>query len=211
MREVISGLTPKEKIKGLVLPKEITPDLAYFCGFMAGDGSMGYREDKKDHWIKAVGNPKDEVDYYDIIIKNLIKQLFNISIKPKLHDSGKSYGFSFSSKSIVNYLHNVIGLPIGKKYDSLIIPKYFLSDDILVRNFISGLADTDFHLAIKKRDYPVISGVSKSKPFINEVKMFLQKDGYKANGYERRQFDKRVNKILITHSVEISGYKYLSK
>jgi len=60
-------MTPKEVIKKLILPKEITEDLAYFCGVLAGDGSIGYRENKKEYCIKCVGNPADEQDYYNIL------------------------------------------------------------------------------------------------------------------------------------------------
>lgn len=202
-------LTPKERIKKIKLPQKMTKDLAYFCGFLAGDGSIGYRKNKKEYWIAGVGNPSDEVEYYDILIKSLIKKLFGFNVKTKLY--GKGYGFSLNSKTLVKYLTEFIGLPLGKKYDSLTIPKIILKDKEFVRNFISGLADTDFHLAIKKRNYPVIIGVSKSRPFIEEIKDFLNKEGYKVGIYERKQFDKRTNKIYVTYSVEISGYKHLKK
>jgi len=204
-------LTPKERIKGLILPREITKELAYFCGVLAGDGSIGFREKKKEYCIKCVGNPKDEIEYYDILLKDLIKKLFNIDIKLKFHDKRTTYGFSLYPKSILKYLTEFIGLPLGKKYDSLKIPEIFLEDKDLVRNFISGVADTDFHLSIKKRNYPVIKGVSKSKSFIEEIKNFLEKENFKVCMYERRDFDKRVNKTVITHMIELSGHKQFKK
>ena len=39
----------------------------------------------------------------------------------------------------------------------------------------------------------------------------MNKEGYKVGIYERKQFDKRTNKIYVTYSVEISGYKHLKK
>jgi len=204
-------LTPKERIKNLILPKEITPELAYFCGVLAGDGSIGFQEKKKDYWIRCVGNPKDEQEFYNKLIKNSIKNLFNLKIMPKFYDKRTTYGFNINSKSLVKYLTEFIGLPLGKKYDKLKIPKIFLDDKRLIRNFIKGVADTDFHLAIRKGYYPVISGTSKSRPFIEDIKSFLEKEGFKVCIYKREDHDKRINKIIITYRIELSGYKQFLK
>jgi hypothetical protein len=92
-------LTPKEKIKGLILPERINSDLAYFCGVLEGEGS--------------------------------------------------------------------IGVTLGEKYDNLTIQDKFQKDNLLVRNFIRGVENTDFHLRVRKKDnYPVICGVSKSEKFL---------------------------------------------
>lgn len=200
-------LTPREKIKGLILPSDMGEDLAYFCGVLAGDGSIGFSEKKKDYWIKCVGNPKDEQEFYNIIIKPIIKKLFNLDIVPKYFDKKTTYGFNINSKNLVYYLTNFIGLPLGKKYEALKIPAIFLQDGKLVRQFICGLADTDFHLRVRKGYYPVIIGVSKSKRFIEEIKGFLEKDGFKCCTYERKDNDKRLNKIILTYSIELSGFK----
>jgi len=200
-------LTSKERIKGLKLPKEFTPELAYFCGVLAGDGSIRFQKEKH-HWeIKCVGNPADEKEFYDVIIKNLIKELFNLDIKTKLFDKGTTYGFSISSKNLVRYLTEFIGLPLGKKYDKLNIPKVFLKNKSLATNFLKGVADTDFHLRIRKNNYPVICGTSKSQRFIDEIKNLLEKEGFKVCSYVRRDNDKRVNKVVVTHKIEISGHK----
>ena len=137
--------------------------------------------------------------------------MFNLNIKPKFHDKKTTYGVSIYSRGLVKYLTEFIGLPLGKKYDKLKIPDMFLSDKKLVKNFISGVADTDFHLAVKKRNYPVIKGVSKSKKFIEEIKSFLEKEGFRVCMYERRQFDDRVDKEIITHHIELSGYEQFLK
>ncbi len=204
-------ITPKERIKGLVLPNKITPDLAYFCGVLAGDGSIGFQEKKKHYWIKCVGNPKDEKEFYNEIIKPLIKELFNLKINPKLYDGDTTFGFDISSKSMVKYLTEFIGLPLGKKYDRLQIPSLFLNDEKLIRSFICGVADTDFHLAIKRKNYPVIVGVSKSKSFLEEIKKFLEKGGFKTCMYKREGYDIRVNKNIVTYALQISGHNQFLK
>tara|TARA_Y100000034_G_scaffold107346_1_gene136806 strand:+ start:8405 stop:9175 length:771 start_codon:yes stop_codon:yes gene_type:complete len=204
-------LTPVERIKNLKFPNEIDSDLAYFCGVLAGDGHIGYRENKKEYLIKCVGNPKDEKEFYNILMKKLIKKLFNLDIRLRYHDKKTTYGFSLYSKNVLKYLTEFIGLPLGKKYDKLKIPEIFLKDKELVRNFISGVSDTDFHLAIRRRNYPVIKGTSKSRLFIEEIKNFLESGGFKVCIYERRDFDRRINKIVITHRIELSGFNQLRK
>jgi len=141
-------LTPKERIKKLTFPSEINKELAYFSGVLAGDGSIGFNENKKQYWIKCVGNPRDEKEFYNEIIKPIIKRLFNLDIGPKLYDKGTTYGFDITSKNLVRYLTEFIGLPLGKKYGKLKIPEVFLGEKELVRSFqcpyIGGWEDEEF-------------------------------------------------------------------
>ena len=71
-------LSAKDKIKGLIIPNEINEDLAYFCGVLAGDGNIDIRLHKHDYTIKCVGNPRDEKEYYNKVLYNLIYKIFNI-------------------------------------------------------------------------------------------------------------------------------------
>ena len=144
---------------------------------------------------------------YDKILKSLIRKLFNVHLKPQIYCRGKLYGFIICSRTLVKYLTEYIGLPLGKKYEKLSMPPLFLKDKRLARNFISGLADTDFHLQIKRGTYPIIAGVSKSEKFIQQVKGFLEEDGFKSCTYKREVYDKRVNKIIITYALQLSGHK----
>lgn len=201
-------LTPKERIKELVFPKEISKELAYFCGVLAGDGSIGFNKKKNDQWIKCIGNPANEKEFYNDIIRPLIKELFNLEVIPKFFDKNTTYGFNINSKNLVRYLTEFIGLPLGKKYDKLKIPKVFLDNNELIRNFVSGVADTDFHLAVRNGHYPVISGTSKSKSFIVEIKKFLESEGFKVCFYTREDYDERVKKVVTTHRIELSGYNH---
>jgi hypothetical protein len=204
-------LTPVERIKGLRLPNSLTEDLAYFCGVLAGDGSIGYNIKKKHWWISCVGNPKDEIEFYDNILRPIIKELFNLNVAMRLHNKKTSYGFTISSRSLVKYFTQLIGLPLGKKYDTLKIPPIFSGRNNLIKRFISGVADTDFHLAIKKSNYPVITGVSKSNSFLREIETFLIDLGFTSCIYKRSFYDKRLGKETINYALQISGYKNFLK
>ena len=202
----------KDRIKGIILPSEVTHDLAYLCGILAGDGHINIREEKHDWLIKVVGNPSNEREFYNDVVKPLFKRVFGLEINLRLQDSGETYGFCTWSRAIVRFLTEIVCLPHGSKYSQLKIPDLFIRNDELVSCFIRGVADTDFYLGLKRGSkakpiYPVIVGVSKSKDFINEISCWLRQKGFHVNTYERNQLDTRFKDgFSITHAVELSGH-----
>tara|TARA_Y100000310_G_C20628044_1_gene787041 strand:+ start:616 stop:1350 length:735 start_codon:yes stop_codon:yes gene_type:complete len=204
-------LSKKDKIKGLKLPNYPSPKLAYIVGVLAGDGNIFVRKEKNDYRVKCVGDPKHEKLFYDKVLKKLIHQLFNIIIDNKMQDSSKTYGFYIYSKALVTYLNQIGGLPIGKKYSKLRIPKWVVKSG-LISQFIRGLADTDFCLTYKKGNYPCIVGSSKSKEFFQEVSVELKKLGFTFyEVYDSKQYDSRFKKgYSIISRIEINGRKNYS-
>jgi hypothetical protein len=202
----------KDKIKGVILPREVTEDLAYLCGILAGDGHINIREEKHDWLIKCVGNPKDEQEFYQLVIKPLFRRIFGMEINLKLLDNGETYGFCTWSRAIVRFLTEFVGMPHGSKYATLKIPTVFVKND-LVGEFIRGVADTDFYLGLKRGSkkrplYPVVVGSSKSRTFIDEIAVWLKQKGFHVNVYERRQLDPRFKAgFSITHTAELAGHK----
>lgn len=197
-------------MKNINIIKKITPELAYICGVLAGDGSINIREEKGDYEIKCVGNPKDEKEYYQQVVFPLFFYLFGLNVKPRYFDKNTTYGIRIWSKNLVKYLTEYIGLPSGKKYDFLKIPLIFYHDKKLIRYFITGLFDTDFSISIGKNDYPRIRGVSKSECFINEIIDFLWSDGFVVSKFKRDYYDGRVKKNLVNYEVCLSGRKNLN-
>lgn len=141
---------PYKSANDIKIP-ELTEELAYLCGFILGDGSINIREEKHDYCIQAVGNPRDEKEYYDSIIKGLFLTVFNIPIITLSHHKDTTYGFHFSSKKIVQYLVKELQMPQSPKYESLKIPPAFYSDDKLLIACIRGIFDTDGCVSFKKR------------------------------------------------------------
>ena len=85
---------------------------------------------------------------------------------------------SFNDKTIFHKLKS-IGIPVGKKYDSMIIPKTIKTDPTLFKNFIRGVFDTDGCVVISKQHrknpyYPRIEITSKSRPFLEDILIFLK-------------------------------------
>lgn len=198
------------------IPKKVTPDLAYISGVLAGDGSISVREEKYDYCLKCVGNPKNEKKFYSLILKKLFKKVFDIDIKPKLYDSKTTYGFCIWSKSLINFLNQKLDIPIGSKYDKLKIHSTFKKSNNLVKNYIQGLADTDFCLSLKRRYrkaqyYPVIEGVSKSKKFMKEISNELKKMELNVSESEISTYDERVKKKIKVSRIDIYGHNELVK
>ena len=138
-----------DKKKGLVIPKNVTPELAYLCGVIAGDGSIAKDDKEFRYSLEIGGNPKDEKEFYHNIILPYFKKIFNIT--PLVRSFEETYGVRIFSKVLVLFLTREIGLPYGKKYSKLCIPKYFRKDKILLFAFIRGVFDTDGCITFKKR------------------------------------------------------------
>ena len=69
-------MNKKDREKGLILPRKVSKDLAYLCGIFAGDGSIAYREKKKDYLIECGGDPKEEVSFYHKVVGPLFEKVF---------------------------------------------------------------------------------------------------------------------------------------
>ena len=175
-------LNKKDKLKGLKVPK-ISNNLAYLCGVFAGDGSINFRKNKNEYSIKCVGNPKDEKEFYTQIIAPKFNRVFGFTPEIKERDKKTTFGLVVYSKTLLIYLTQEIGLPLGEKYSSLKIPKKFLKDENLTINFIMGVFDTDGCICFKRKYknypyYPTISLSSKSSKFIYEISGILKKWGF---------------------------------
>jgi hypothetical protein len=207
-------LSKRDKEKGLVLPDEMSEDLAYLCGVLMGDGHLSIRENKSERGIKCVGHPLDEKDFYDHILQPLFKKNFNLCVKMRPLDGNTTYGFDICSKALTIFFKD-IGIPVGRKSEIANIPPLIKKSKMEVP-FIRGLADTDFCLTLKKRYktvqyYPVIVGVSKSKILIDQVSDFLEKFEFRPSKDTRVCFDKRFNKNVTTYAFQLYGHDQLVK
>jgi len=209
-------MSENDKKIGIIIPNAISEDLAYLCGIFAGDGSIGYRRKKNEYSLKVVGNPKDEKEFYHQIIGPKFEKVFGMFPRMKYHDSQTTYGFSVYSKSIYNYLTNVIGLPSGVKYPTLKIPEIFFREEKLVIAFIRGAFDTDGCISFKKGhkdypNYPVINLTSKSANFIKQISDFLKSINFKISElYNYKHKDSRIPQgYSIKSSLYINGHKSL--
>lgn len=208
-------ISSRARLKNIHLPTIASPDLAYFCGVLAGDGHIAIRPHKSDYYLTCEGNPHDEQSFYHEIITPLVKRLFHIPTHPRMFQH--TYGICIRSKALVLYLTQILGLPINRKYDQLTIPSWVRSHSELLRAYIRGLSDTDFCLSLKKRHseqqyYPVITGCSKSKRFLEEIAQALETFGLNVRRhYDYLYPDPRLKaKEYTHHRIHIYGHQQLA-
>lgn len=205
-----------EFMNKIAIPQKMNSELAYLCGILAGDGSIYKRNNKHDYIIKCVGNPADEKDFYEVVIKTLFRQVFNVNIITKNHDSNTTYGFVMHSKQLFDYLVNDIGLPQGRKYNNLKIPDFVKKNKKFITKYLQGLFDTDGCISFKKRYrkepyYPVISLSSKSSDYIMEIYQELVLLEFRGNVFlDYKYRDTRIKSGFNTISrIELNGHKSL--
>jgi len=188
----------------------MSEDLAYLCGVLVGDGSIAIRENKNEYLVNCGGNPKDEIQFYKEIIVPIFKKLFDINIKDKL--MGKTYGVNIYSKNLVLFLLNNIGLSRSPKTE-IGIPTGFYQKQELLLSFIAGVADTDFSFKLRKGNYPIISGCSKSKNLMQEISFILENHGFKVLRYfDYKVNDQRLKKgYNIINRIDINGHEQFAR
>lgn len=205
-------LSAKDKKKGLIIPTQMTSEMAYLAGVFAGDGSLSFRPDKQEYSLKCVGNPKDEKEFYFEVVGPRFKKVFGFLPQIKYFDQQITFGFRIFSKSLVIYLTDVIDLPLGSKYNSLKVPLIFKANKKLLISFIKGVFDTDGCISFKKKYqnipyYPVISFSSKNEAFVKEISNILKEEGFKiTERYSYKVKDFRIKSGFTTISrIELNG------
>lgn len=203
-------LSYKDKKNNLKFPTIITSQLAEFIGFHLGDGH--YNLHKNHDYYFFYGGNKEEKDYYDNHIKKIIKELFNLSVKPR--EFKTVYGFYIRSKGLYNYFNEVLHIPKGKK-NNLTVPEYILNGTKEIKcSFIRGLFDTDGSFNIKKNgkyNYPRITICSINQYMLEQVKEIIKSFDIKGFIYKHENIDKRTLKLHKRYVLAINGFKEVNK
>jgi len=137
------------------IPNELSPLLCELCGVHIGDGHLGFREKKHEYLIQCTGNLKTDRDYYDIHLKRIWKELFNVDLKLK-ERKDNTYELRVYSKEIALFFNQKLGMPFGKKAKIIAIPKIIkdtckgvISNEM--KSCIRGIIDTDFYLVLDRK------------------------------------------------------------
>lgn len=174
-----------DKEKKILFPKEINSNLAEEIGAHYGDGFLS--ESRYDYRLK--GNTNDEKPYYEIYLKRLFKELYNLEIKPKQYQS--TYGIELSSKALWTFKTKVLGIKPGNKKE-IRLPSCIKVDDLkIIGAFLRGLFDTDGSFYFKtrygyKKYYPEIKLELFSIGLTKEVRDLLKMLGFAPNFYIAR-------------------------
>ena len=197
-------------MKDLLIPEQISEELAEETGLHIGDGSMNfYRQKEKLKGIYSLrGHLIDDKKHYDTRIKELYFKLYNLKISLREMKNSGVYGFQIWSDALVNFKNKILNLPLGKKLDVKIHP-------ILINKFpistIRGIFDTDGCLYLEKKNnklYPRIQIANISKSVIEQLKNILKKNGFVVTKVTRFRQEQHWNTL---HIISIRGDKMLRK
>jgi len=107
------------------LPNQMSPLLAEEIGLHLGDGSMNYYKNKGLYQLR--GHIIDDRDHYNLRVKVIYKELFNLTLNLREMSSCGVYGFQIWSNDIVKFKEEVLSLPLGKKID-FSVPKGIINN-----------------------------------------------------------------------------------
>jgi len=209
----------KDKKTKIILPSVLNQELAEFVGIVIGDGHLAHqiRKTSKFYSLRISCNLTEDVSHFNLVINPIFEKLFNSSLSI-IQSKGKNYFIAVKcSKSIVQFLNVNFNIPIGNKTCNISMPENIIqSERGILASFIRGLADTDFSLSFKRKnyynDYPVIKGSLQSKILIQQLYTSLIALGFTPYLvlYESNM-DKRFNKNYERHSIYLSGKANLER
>jgi len=182
--------------------------LAEETGVHIGDGSLNIYKNNNPCYTVAC-HKKDDKEYMDTFLLPLIKRVYKKEPKPRYWSRG-TYGFRIRSMKILQFKHNTLGLPLGKKKD-IIIPSIIRTNNYLMKFLIRGLFDTDGSITIWRTNnklYPRIYFSNISEKLVNQIKDYLQKEGFRVTYWKTIYKDNNWNTI---HKLSINGYIMLFK
>lgn len=153
--------------------------VAELLGIMLGDGCLSRSANKYTIYIS--GHKQDDYDYHLKNTCNLFWDIFDKKTKIGFRKDQNTLFIKFSDKTIFQQFE-VMGVPVGKKYNSLKIPS-MVNQERLLFSFVRGLFDTDGCVVLSKqhRDvpyYPRMEITSKSEGFLSDILGRLQHAGF---------------------------------
>ena len=154
--------------KFINFPTYLTDDLAEFLGYVMGDGHL----DKEGKYVEiTTENPE---------IKNrvieLSKKIFGLEVYVKKDPrTKKTEHLIISSTTLIEIIHKIFGIPLGKKGKLLSISKViFESKNSIIQKFLKAYFDCDAYAALDHRE---IEFSSESRIIALQIASLLQRFG----------------------------------
>src|SRR3989338_1942858 len=203
--------------RNIKLPQEINSKLAHLIGIHLGDGTLVLKKNY-DYWISYTGHLTEEFQWYHNYLLPLLKEIFNADfhIQEDRRFKRSSIRIYFRSNAVLSFLHYVVGLPLGNKKNCSIPKTILKGNDKTKKNFLKGLADTEFSLRFSnkttngKYSYPVISYGTSNTNLAKSINSMLLRYGFKT--YSRFAFRTWRNNIpLVSNCIYLNGVKNLEK
>lgn len=188
-----------------LLPKSINPQLAYYIGYLHGDGHINSNGKCVSFFDKYIGQLE--------VINRLTKSLFNVKGRVYIKKS-KALVLDIHRISIHSFLSDVLGLKKGKR-DSNKIPDVIKKKKILLRWYLCGLFDAEGAMPLhpKKRRDLYIDIAMKDIELINSVKIILEEVfNIKAYGpYKKIAKNRKIKKVTVESELKIRKLSEIKK
>lgn len=198
--------------KGIVLPRELSPELSEIIGIHIGDGNIYYRGRSPE--FAYSGNATCEKEYYEYI-SNLYKRVFSINVKPRTLQNNV-YSIRIYSKALFLFFTQCLNIPYGYKANKIDLPTYIkTANKKIVLACVRGIMDTDFSLCFKKKHkkvhyYPVLTAGFASKKLVETLEDYLKKFGFTVTTCKYSVFDRRFNKKIIGYKIDLNGNRNIA-
>ncbi len=184
-------------------------DLAYETGVHLGDGCFQYYR-PYDYRYAISGKRQNEQEYYRAILSTLLHQLYDLN--PGIYESHNSIYLYLYSKELVQFKHEAMGMPIGRKSQLSHLPDYVSAlEDKWVGKFLAGFYDTDGSVKLRRtpvKNYPRISIAQKMGGIISDVKQLLwNRFSISSTMYENSYLDPRTGSREDRWFLDINGYE----
>lgn len=152
----------------IYFPTHLTEELAEFLGYVMGDGHL----DKEGGYVDI---STENLEVEERVVE-LTRNLFNLEVsiqKDKRRQNLKK--LTISSTTLTYIVHQVFGIPLGKKGKFLSVPeKILLSKNTTIKPFLCAYFDCDAYASENKRE---IEFSSESKIATLQVAQLLQRFG----------------------------------
>jgi len=130
------------------LPTKVTPELLYFLGVVAGDGSLPIKYNDKGVRNYAISIDKANGYFVRRILKPLAEKLFDIQwscLSRKRMGRERIWTLQLYSKPLYMYLTKIFDFPEGKKTKKIRMPKIVMGMPAKDRlPYLAGIMDTDW-------------------------------------------------------------------
>ncbi len=196
----------KEKV---ILPKYLDPALAYFVGYLQGDGflcSDGKRTCFDDEY-------KPQIELVCSLTEKIFGTKAKIEEKRSKKSTKQSYRVPVRRKVINSFINKVFGINLGKK-SNLRIPKIMKKNRKILKWYLRGLFDADGTLpkSPHKCAQFFVDVSFKDKGFIEEIKENLQEFGIETlKPYGRKSHSPSTGKKTLTWELRIRKHSTIKR
>jgi len=171
----------------MIIPNNISSELAEETGWHIGDGSMNYYKNygKLRGLYQLRGHIEDDKPHYIQRIKPIFEKLYDIKISLREMPSTRVFGFQIWNCDLVDFKKK-LGLPLGKKLD-VSIPRIFLKNEEFQKAVIRGIFDTDGGIYLEKKNnklYPRIEIRTISKRLAEQILNIFLSLNFRATMHE---------------------------